>query len=79
MVADSIYKMNSPLPTVRRGMLIVVVLVIITLLALLGASFSFRMNADLASVNALREVQQARLAAESGIARAILLLWENQD
>jgi type II secretory pathway component PulK len=60
-------------------MLIVVVLVIITLLALLGASFSFRMNADLASVNALREVQQARLAAESGIARAILLLRENRN
>jgi hypothetical protein len=55
-------------------MLLVVVLVIITVLSLLGASFSYWMNADVASVQALMDRQQARLAAEAGVSRAVLLL-----
>jgi len=55
-------------------MLIVVVLAIITVLALLGASFSYWMNADLAATKAGNDRQQAHLAAESGVARAMLLL-----
>ena len=58
----------------RRGMLLVVVLVIIMVLGLVGASFSFRMNADLASVGAMNDLQQARWAAVSGVHRAIFLL-----
>ncbi len=61
-------------PPVRRGMLLVVVLVIIAVLGLLGASFSYWMNADLASVQAMMDRQQARIAAEAGLSRAILLL-----
>jgi len=79
IMSDKYYKMYSRSPAARRGMLIVVVLVIISLLALLGTSFAFRMNADLASVNALRETQQARLAAESGVNRAIVLLREHKN
>lgn len=59
-------------------MLLVVVLVIISVLALLGASFAYRMNADLASVQALQDQQQARFAAEAGITRAIMLLREGR-
>ena len=62
----------------RRGMLLVVVLVIITVLALLGASFSYWMNADLAALSAMLDRQQARLAAESGLDRAILLLRDQR-
>ncbi|UCD29251.1 MAG: general secretion pathway protein GspK [Planctomycetota bacterium] len=78
MVSNNCHIMKPCSTTTRRGMLIVVVLVIIAMLSLLGVSFSFRMNADLASVNAIRETQQARLAAESGIARATLLLREQR-
>lgn len=66
--------MDSKTRPVRRGMLLVVVLVIITVLSLLGASFSYWMNADVASVQALMDRQQARLAAEAGVSRAVLLL-----
>ena len=58
----------------RRGMLIVVVLAIITVLALLGASFSYWMNADLATTKAAFDMQQAELAAESGVGRIMLQL-----
>src|SRR4030095_1929092 len=63
----------------RRGMLLLVVLVIITVLAVLGASFSFRMTSELNSVNAQQEQQQARLAAESGIDRVITLLRDKRN
>jgi len=43
-------------------MLLVVVLVILSVLGLLGASFSYWMNADLASVQAMMDRQQARIA-----------------
>jgi type II secretory pathway component PulK len=62
----------------RRGMMLVVTLVIVTLLALLGASFAFRMNADVAAVTAQHDLQQARQAAESGIDRAIMVLRDQR-
>jgi len=62
----------------RRGMLLVVVLVIITTFALIGTSFSFWMNADLAALKAMSDRQQARLTAESGLERAILLLRDQR-
>lgn len=58
----------------RRGMVLVIVLAIVSVLALLGASFSYRMKADLKSVEALQDQQQALYAAQAGIDRAILLL-----
>ncbi len=64
----------------RCGMILYVVLILITLLAVLGASFSFHMNADLASAGAGRNLQQARLAAESGIDQALsALLTDRKD
>jgi len=65
-------------PHARRGMLIVVVLVIIAVFVLLGVSFAYRMDAQLLSVQAIGDRQQARLAAESGLNRAILLLREHR-
>ncbi len=65
-------------PHARRGMLIVVVLVIIAVFVLLGVSFAYRMDAQLLSVRAIADGQQARLAAESGLNRAILLLREHR-
>lgn len=62
----------------RPGMILVVVLGIISVLALLGTSFSFYMNADVASVQAMMDRQQARLAAESGLDRTLLLLREDR-
>jgi len=62
----------------RRGMLLVVVLTIIAVMSVVAASFAYMMNADLASVEAMQARQQARLAAESGIARAMLLLREHR-
>jgi len=56
----------------------VVVLVIVSVLALLGASFSYYINAQLASVQALQDQQQARFAAETGIHRAVELLREGR-
>ncbi len=65
-----------------------VVLVIITVLALIGAGFSLRMNADLAGVGARSDQQQAYYAADTGLRRTMLLLrtqrgevdaWFNND
>lgn len=71
-------RLRYPVGPRRRGMLLVVCLAIIALLALLGASFSFQMNADLASVNAINDLQQARQAAWSGIDRVLLVLREER-
>ena len=64
--------------TARRGMLLVVVLAIIAVLSLLGASFTFQMNADFSGVKALADMQQARFACDSGIDRVVLLLRESR-
>src|SRR5437868_804692 len=62
------------LSTQRRGMLLVVVLLIISLLALVGATFSFRMHADLAAVQARKDLTQAEQAARTALDRVIFIL-----
>lgn len=62
----------------RRGMLLLVVLLVITLLALIGTTFAFRMNADLAAVLARQNNLQADQAARTGIDRAIQLLRDQR-
>ena len=47
-------------------------------LAVVGASFSYWMHADLSVVDGLRTRQQARLAAESGLTRVLLLLRDQR-
>ncbi len=51
----------------RRGVILPAVLFILLLLGLLGARFAFRVNADLASMQAVAYRLQTRLAAEAGI------------
>ena len=62
----------------RRGMLLLVVLLVITLLALIATTFAFRMNADLAAVEARKNNLQADQAARTGIDRAIQLLRDQR-
>jgi len=60
--------------TQPRGIVLIVVLAIITVLGVLAGTFAFRMNAELAAVKASQDLQQARLAAHSGIDRLIHVL-----
>ncbi len=60
--------------TIRRAVILPVVLMVIVLLALLGATFSFRIHADSASTQAVANRMQSRLAAEAGIEWVKLLL-----
>ena len=58
----------------QRGTILPVVLLVLMLLALLVASFSFRVQADVAATQAIIERMQTRLAAEAGIERMRLML-----
>lgn len=58
----------------RRGVILPVVLFMLLLLGLLGAMFAFRVNADLAATQVVSYRLQTKLAAESGIEFAKLLL-----
>lgn len=60
--------------TSRRGVILPVVLFVLLLVGLLSAMFAFRVNADLASTQAVAERLQTRLAAEAGIERVKLML-----
>ena len=60
----------------RRGLILVVVLVMVALLALLAASYTFMVSAHLKTVIAQTEEFQARMAAEAGVQRAIVTLRE---
>ncbi len=62
----------------RRGVILPVVLLILVLLGLLVAMFSFRVNADLATTRAVELRMQTRLAAEAGVERVKLLLRESR-
>lgn len=62
----------------RRGVILPVVLLVLVLLGLLVAMFSFRVNADLAASRAMELRVQTRLAAEAGIDRVKLLLLESR-
>ena len=56
----------------RRGLILPVVLMVLLLLGLLVAMFSFRVNADLAATQAVAFRMQTRLAAEAGVALVLL-------
>ncbi|UCG31984.1 MAG: general secretion pathway protein GspK [Phycisphaerales bacterium] len=76
-------------PVRREGLILPVVLLVIALLALLGSSFSWLAQADYQATNASAHRVTARLAAESGVQRALVLLrsppeefmqwWDNED
>lgn len=58
----------------RSALILLVVLIMVALLSLLAAVFSFTVRSNLATVQASHREFQARMAAESGIQRAILAL-----
>lgn len=58
----------------RRGLILVVVLVMIALLSLLAASYSFMVRSYTDEVNSQQASFYARMAAESGIQHAIVVL-----
>jgi type II secretory pathway component PulK len=58
----------------REGFILIVVLMMVVLLGVLGASYAFSSNAQMSASQAYANQVQARLAAEAGIQRAILLL-----
>lgn len=62
-----------------RGLILVVVLVVVVLLSLLAASYTFMVQAHVRSTFTERDHFQARLAAQSGIERAIVLLRERRN
>lgn len=62
----------------RRGVILPAVLFVLLLVGLLGAMFSFRVNADIASHRAVAYRLQTRLAAEAGIERVKLLLRDHR-
>ncbi|MBN1488392.1 MAG: general secretion pathway protein GspK [Phycisphaerae bacterium] len=68
------FAIATPFRPRRRGMILLVVLVIVSLLAILGTTFAYSMRADLSAVTAEGNRLQAMLAAEAGIQRAFLLL-----
>ncbi len=61
------------------GFILPVVLVLIGLLAVTLASFMFFVNAEVAGIQAHRDAQQARLAAESGLEEVITILRASPD
>jgi len=63
----------------RPAFVLPVVLVLIGLLALTMAGFTFFMRAEIAGAQAQRDGQQARLAAESGLEEVKLLLRKSRD
>jgi hypothetical protein len=62
-----------------RGLILAVVLVLIGLLALIMVGFMFFVRAELSGVQAQRDAQQARLAAESGLEEVITVLRKSPD
>ncbi|RMF77247.1 MAG: hypothetical protein D6744_11530, partial [Planctomycetota bacterium] len=64
---------EHPIPP-RRGIILAVVLVVISLMALLMASFLYFIRAEGSGILAARDRHQARLAAESGLEDVTVLL-----
>ncbi|MFQ5429015.1 MAG: hypothetical protein ACE5E1_01790 [Phycisphaerae bacterium] len=62
----------------RRALILVVVLIMIVLLSLLAAGYTFMVRAHLNTVIADMEQFQARMAAEAGAQRAIVALRETR-
>jgi type II secretory pathway component PulK len=63
----------------RSGLMLVVVLVVVALLSLLAASYTFLVSSNLHEAIANHERFQARMAAEAGIQKAILVLRETKN
>jgi len=63
----------------RRGVILPLALLVIAFLAVLAAQVVFRSSAELAAASATKAALQARLAAEAGIQKAILILRENRS
>ena len=63
----------------RRGLILPVMLVILLLLALMSATFAFRIQAENNATVAMQERVQCRLAAEAGIERVKLMLRAERD
>lgn len=63
----------------RRGVILPVILFVLILLALFGAMFSFRVHSDVASVQAVANRLQTRLAAEAGVEVVKSLLRVSKD
>lgn len=61
-----------------HGVILPVVLLVILLVGLLGAMFSFRVHADYSSTQAIAYRYQTRLAAQAGIERVKLLLRDHR-
>jgi len=62
----------------RRAVILPAVLFVLLLVGLLSAMFAFRVNADLASQQAVAYRLQTRLAAEAGVERIKLLLRDHR-
>ena len=69
---------NPQFATRNRGLVLVMMLFILALLGILVASFAFEVNAHRAAVHATQNQVQLRLAAESGIQHALLILRETR-
>lgn len=63
----------------RRGFLLPIVLLIIAILAVLAATFGFHTRAELSAMSAVAEQYQARLVAEAGLQRVMLMLRTERD
>ena len=63
----------------KRGLVLLVVLVMVVLLSLLAASYTFMVQANLRAVITDQQQFQARVAAQSGIERAVVLLRASKN
>src|SRR5258708_6614418 len=63
----------------RRGLILIVVLIMVALLSLLAASFTFMTRSYAEAVRARQNSFYARVAAESGIQRAVVLLRQYRN
>ncbi len=63
----------------RRGVILPVILFMLILLGLLGASFAFRVHADRSSMNAVGYRMHTRMAAEAGLQKVLLMLRTQRD
>ncbi len=61
----------------RRGLILVVVLVMVALLSLLAASYTFMVRAHVETLKAQAEQFKARMAADAGLQNAIVILRDN--
>jgi len=63
----------------RRGLILPVILVVLLLMGVLAAAFSFQVQADYAAGRAMSDRFQTRMAAEAGIQAVTLMLRTQRD